>query len=165
MFTYDKDFHQAKLNTLETLDTYKSYLPDSFYLPDNLIAVGRKKTAFTIPFFNGETLSHILKNPNIPIEEHIYYLVKVGEILEELSKTRRTTSLKDIYIGDLHESNIMVNIFTKQLGLIDLDSCRIGSRFSYTSKYLTRYTLYACIPAATSTIWCIFPQKDFRSDI
>lgn len=146
MFTYDKIFHQAKLNTLETLDTYKSYLPESFCIPDNLIAVGRQKKAFTIPFFNGETLSGILKNHNIPIEEHIYYLTRVGEILEELSKIRRTTSLKDIYIGDLHESNVMINIFTKQLGIIDLDSCRIGSRFSYTSKYLTPFSLVKIQP-------------------
>ena len=146
MFTYDKIFHKAKLNTLEALDTYKSYLPESFCTPDNLIAVGRRKPAFTAPFFNGETLSSILKNPSIPVEEHIYYLVKVGEILEELSKTRRTTSLKDIYMGDLHESNIMVNIFTKQLGIVDLDSCRIGSRFSYTAKYLTPFSLLKTQP-------------------
>ena len=71
MFTYDKIFHQEKLKTLEALDTYKSYLPKSFCTPDNLIAVGRRKPAFTTPFFNGETLSSILKNPTIPIEESL----------------------------------------------------------------------------------------------
>lgn len=141
IFTYDKLFHKEKLRTLEELDTYKSYLPDSFCLPDNIITVGRCKCAFTVPYFNGDTLTNILRNPNISIKEHIYYLSKIGEILEQLSKIRRTTSLKDIYIGDLHEANIMINHLNKQIGLIDLDSCRITSTFSYTSKYLTPFSL------------------------
>lgn len=40
----------------------------------------------------------------------------------------------------------MVNIFTKQLGIVDLDSCRIGSRFSYTAKYLTPFSLVKTQP-------------------
>lgn len=141
MFTYDKDFHREKLRTLDTLDSYKSYLPEEFCIPDNLIAVGRRKPAFTVPYFKGDTLANILNDSSIPIQEHLYYLKRVGEILEELSKIRRTSSLKEIYIGDLHESNILVNPFTKELGIIDLDSCRIGTDFSYTSKYLTPFSL------------------------
>ena len=141
MFTYDKDFHREKLRTLDTLDSYKSYLPEEFCIPDNLIAVGRRKPAFTTPYFNGDTLASILSNPSIPFQDHLYYLQRVGEILEKLSKIRRTTSLKEIYIGDLHESNILVNPFTKELGIIDLDSCRIGTEFSYTAKYLTPFSL------------------------
>ena len=40
----------------------------------------------------------------------------------------------------------MINIFTKRLGIIDLDSCRIGSSFSYTAKYLTPFSLVKTQP-------------------
>lgn len=141
IFTYDKDLCREKVRTIETLDANKSLLPSSFHIPDNLIYVRNRVKAFTTPFVNGETLSHILSNPSIPIKDHIYYLTRVGQILEELSKIRNNTSLKDIYIGDLHEANIIVNQFTKELGIIDLDSSRIGSTFSYTAKYLTPFSL------------------------
>lgn len=78
MFTYDKDFHFEKLRTLETLDTFKYYLPESFLIPDSIISVRRKKEAFTIPYFEGETLNSLLKNHNIPIQTHLYYLKRVG---------------------------------------------------------------------------------------
>lgn len=141
IFTYDKDYYQEKIRTIATLDEYSSYLPRSFTIPDNFIAVRNKIKAFTTPFLNGETLDFILNNPTIPIEEHIYYLTKIGTILEELKKIRKTTPLKELYIGDLHESNIIINRFTKELNIIDLDSSRIGSSFSYTAKYLTPFSL------------------------
>jgi serine/threonine protein kinase len=146
IFTLDKEFTQAKVETIERLNEYKNILPTSFCIPDNLIAVRNKIKAFTVPYFYGEPLSSILNNPNIPLNKHIYYLTKIGEILEELNKIRTNTNLKNLFIGDLHESNIMINAYSNQIGIIDIDSCRIGTNYSYTSKYLTPFSLVKTQP-------------------
>ena len=141
LFTLEKKSLSQKLRTLESLDTHKEILPESFCIPDHIILVNNKEKAFTIPYIEGQTLASFLSNQDIPHIQHLYYLKKIGLILEELNRIRNTTPLKKIYIGDLHESNIIVNPITKALTIIDLDSCRIGSEYSYASKYLTPFSL------------------------
>ncbi len=139
-------FHQQglvfanKLYTIEMLDNMKEYLPESFFIPDSLVAVNDDIEGFTVPKFNGVNLSLILKS-KLSHQEKIYYLKKVGEILEQMHNIRAYTPLKDFYLNDLHESNFMVNTNKKQLGVIDLDSCKIGNNLVSASKYLSPLAL------------------------
>lgn len=130
-----------KLYTLEMLDSNKEYLPSSFCIPDNLCTVGGNVVGFTIPKLQGINLTTILKSKDINYQEQIYYLKKIGEILNQLYYIRQNTPLKDIYINDLHDSNFIVDNNKKELKVIDLDSCKIGSNKPFAARFLTPASL------------------------
>ena len=125
-----------KLYTLEMLDNNREYLPNSFVIPDYLCSVNGEITGFTMPKINGINLSTILKSENKDYKEQIYYLKKIGEILNQLHNIRKYTSLKDIYINDLHDSNFIIDSKNRELRVIDLDSCKIGSNKIAASRFL-----------------------------
>ena len=140
-------FHQEgtmfanKLYTIEMLNSNSGFLPDNFICPDYLVSVLNNIIGFTVPFVNGVNLSSILIDGKILPKEQIYYLKKVGEILEQLKNIRKYTPLKDIFINDLHDSNFIVNQNNRQLYVIDLDSCKISSNQNFPSRFLTPVAL------------------------
>lgn len=135
-----------KLYTLEMLDSHKEYLPDSFYIPDSLVSIDKTISGFTIPKVNGENLQDVLKDTSISHKEHIYYLRKIGEILDQMHNIRKYTDLKDLYLNDLHECNFMVNQNNRHVYVIDLDSCKICSNGIFPSKYLTDKAIIKDVP-------------------
>ena len=130
-----------KLYTLEMLDSNKNYLPSSFYIPDYLCTVDSKVIGFTIPKIEGSNLTEILKSKDVPYKEQIYYLKKIGEILNQLHYIRKHTPLKDFYINDLHDSNFIVDNNNRELKVIDLDSCKIGSNEPFAARFLTPFSI------------------------
>lgn len=141
-------FHQAgnrfanKLYTLEMLDANREYLPDSFCIPDSLISVTGNIEGFTLPKKEGQALVTLLQDITRDPQEQVYYLKKVGEILQQMKNIRKYTPLTDIYLNDMHESNFLVNSNNRQLTVIDLDSCKIGRNDPFPSRYLTPMSLF-----------------------
>lgn len=125
-----------KLYTVEMLDTFKSYLPKSFICPDNLVSVGGEVAGFTTPKFNGVNFADLIKDKKVSEKEKLYYFRRIGEVLNQLKNIREYTPLTNIFINDLHEANILVNNDNKELGFIDLDSCKILNNGCFASKYL-----------------------------
>lgn len=130
-----------KLFTIEMLDSNKDYLPPCFCIPESLVTVGGQIQGMILPKIEGKNLADILKDKSVSTEDQIFYLKKVGQILEHLEKIRRNTNLKDIYINDLHESNFIVHEKNHELYVVDLDSCKIKDNQPAPSKYLTPTTL------------------------
>lgn len=126
-----------KLYTIEMLDSNKEYLPTNFYIPDYLCTLEGKIIGYTIPKIEGINLSTILRNDGVNCKEQIYYLKKIGEILNQLHNIRKYTPLKNFYINDLHDSNFIVDNKNRELKVIDLDSCKIGSNGSFAARFLT----------------------------
>lgn len=127
-----------KLYTIEMLDAYKYSLPHSFCIPNYLVSVNKNVAGFALPFIHGENFNTVINDPGVSEEEKLYYYKKIGDLLEQLRNIRRYTSLKDIYLNDLHEANIMVNPCNREISIIDLDSCKIGSNCAFPSKYLNQ---------------------------
>lgn len=144
---FKKLFHQTgavfgnKLFTIEMLNSNRENLPTYFCMPDSLVTVGGVVQGFTLPKIEGKNLADVLKDQKESVENKIFYLKKVGQILEQLEKIRKNTDLTDIYINDLHESNFIVNEKNHELYVIDLDSCKIKDNQPMPSKYLTPKTL------------------------
>ena len=145
-------FHQEgerfanKLYTLEMLDTNKGYLPHSFCIPDSLISASGHIIGFTIPRIEGINLVQVLRDKKIRPNEQIYYLKKIGSMLEQLHNIRKFTPLNNIFINDLHECNFIVNPNNRELYTIDLDSCKIGNNLTFTSRYLTPFSIISDVP-------------------
>ena len=130
-----------KLFTIEMLDSHKEFLPPYFCIPDSIVTVGGIVQGITLQKIEGQNLSDILKDKKVSVEDQIFYLKKVGQMLEQLEKIRENTKLTDIYINDLHESNFIVNDKNHELYVVDLDSCKIKDNQPAPSKYLTPNTL------------------------
>ena len=141
------EYYANKLYTVEMLDTYKEFIPQSLYIPDTLAVVGNETIGFTVPFVEGINLSTILNSSKVDFKEHIYYLRKIGQLLEQLRNIRKYTPLKDFYLNDLHESNFIVNPNTRDIAGIDLDSSKIGNNGVYPSRYASPYSLVQHIPS------------------
>ena len=134
-----------KLWTLEMLDSHKEYLPPSFCIPDSIVTVAGVVQGITLPKIEGKNLADILSDKNVPVEDQIFYLQEVGQILEQLKRIRQNTSLNDIYLNDLHESNFIVNEKNHEVYVIDLDSCKIKDNQPTPSKYLTPKSLVTAV--------------------
>lgn len=134
-----------KLFTIELLDSNRDYLPSCFCIPESLVTVNGVVQGFLIPKIEGKNLADILSDSDESIETQIFYLKKVGQMLEHLEKIRQNTDLDILFINDLHESNFIVNEKNHELYVVDLDSCRIKYTQPVPSKYLTPKTLVNCI--------------------
>lgn len=130
-----------KLFTIEMLDSNRDYLQPSFCIPDSLVTVAGVVQGITLPKIEGKNLADILSDKNVSVEDQIFYLQEVGQILEQLKRIRQNTELKDIFINDLHESNFIVNEKNHEVYVIDLDSCKIKNNQPTPSKYLTPNSL------------------------
>ena len=136
LFYQDGVTFANKLYTLEMLSSNKEKLPNSFMVPDALISVSGKIPGFVVPFMEGENLEKVLLDSNCTLEEKKYFLTKVGEILNQMKAIRDNTSLKDLFLCDLHASNFVVNRNNHEVGVVDLDSCKINGNKSSTSLFL-----------------------------
>ena len=143
IFTPNEELYKNKLYTINKLNEHKDILPRSFCIPDYLTTIDGEIFGFTTPHYPGINLATILKNTKLPIEEHLYYLKLIGNLLNELKNIRQNSELKDIYINDLHESNFIVNPFKKEIGVVDLDSCKIGNNYSFVARYLSPFSIIA----------------------
>ena len=130
-----------KLYTIEALSSNADLIPDNFILPEYLVAINKRIEAFVMPFIEGVNLSVVLDDISISYEDKIYYLKMVGQILEDMSNTRKFTELKDFYIGDLHEDNFMVDLGKRQIFVTDVDSFKIAGNLSFPARYLNKRAL------------------------
>lgn len=141
LFYQDGPRFGNKLYTIEMLSTYAKNLPKSFIIPESLICVSGVINGFSLPYMEGENLNAIIKDDNVPLEKKKYYLTKIGEILGQMEAIRKHTDLHDLYLCDLHCSNFIVDEDNQELGVVDLDSCKIGNNASSVSFYLNECAL------------------------
>ena len=92
-----------------------------------------------MPLIESINLDTILKDINIDNETKIKYLKDIGRILEKMKQVRTHTSITDFYVNDLHESNFIVDKSTKELLLVDIDSCKINNNKPFGSRYLSAF--------------------------
>jgi len=138
------EYFAFKMYTISMLDYYKDYLLPSLHIPDSLAACDGNTIGFTIPFVEGINLATILNSAKFPFHLKIFYLRKIGFILEQLRVMRESTSLKDFYLNDIHESNFVANLATGELGVLDLDSSKIRHNGVYPARYASICSLVQC---------------------
>ena len=141
LFNQDGPMFGNKLYTLEMLSTYSKNLPKSFIIPESLICVSGTIRGFSLPYMDGENLNTILKDDKVPLEKKKYYLSKIGEILGQMDAIRKHTDLQDLFLCDLHSSNFIVDEDNQELGVVDLDSCKIANNKPSVSFYLNDWAL------------------------
>ena len=135
-----------KLFTLTMLDEYRDILPDSFVIPEALCSVEKEIKGFILPYIKGITLESYLNDKNVDTKDKLYYIKKIGDILDKLEHIRNNSVLDSIYINDLHASNFIVEPKKKDIKVIDLDSSRICDAKPFSARYLTPLSLFNEFP-------------------
>ena len=130
-----------KLFTLEMLNEYREILPNSFVIPESLVSVEKEVRGFALPLIKGITLESYLADKNYKTKDKIEYIKQIGQLLDGLSSLRKDSGLDCIYLNDLHASNFMVDPKSKEIKVVDLDSCRICDSKPFPARYLTPLSL------------------------
>lgn len=139
---FNKNKWNNKIRTLLSIDNNRIFVPDYFIKPEFLVLSGYKLKYWASRKINGINFNSILDNSNISLEVKKKYLKRIGYILKHMDYIRRSTILNDFYIGDLHESNFIIDKYGKLL-VCDIDSMKINGNKSSVSKYINPFSLFS----------------------
>lgn len=96
-----------KMYTINSLIDYKDEINISeLVIPDCLVSINSKIEGYAMNLVNGINLSQIIYNTKISIKDKIDLLKKISDVLIKMENVRKYTSVKDFYIGDIHEENL-----------------------------------------------------------
>lgn len=135
-FVIEGENFANKLYTITTLNAYQEIMDiKEFVIPDYLISIKSIISGYAMDLVRGVNLSKIIYNPSVDFKIKIDLLKQLSQVLSKMKDIRSYTNLKDFYIGDIHEENIMVDKDMK-IKIIDLDSCKIGGNIAIPTRYL-----------------------------
>lgn len=135
---------ENKIRTVEKLNKLRLMLPSSFCIPESLVCDDEELIGFMLPKVNGKVLSNYLNNKKVQTKDKIEILKQIGLTLEKIEVLRNRKIADNLFISDLHESNIIVN--KNKINIVDLDSCKIEDNLASPSKYLGIDSLASNIP-------------------
>ena len=81
----------------------------------------------------------------MPLQSKIKCFKELNDVLLKMEKVRNRTN-NNFYLNDFHEENILFNVETKGINIVDIDSCRILQNQPFPSKYLTPVSLSSYFP-------------------
>lgn len=127
------EYFSEKIYTVSRLSDAREKINDKrFVLPLKLVSAGGKVIGYSMPFIVGENLDNILNNSRLSTETKFKYLKEAGSIIDKMDSIRKIEGLEDLYLGDIHSQNFMVD--TEGVKIIDLDSVRIGNLDGFPIK-------------------------------
>lgn len=134
----DEHFKSNKLYVLNKLFYIKDHLNlKEFVLPNKLININSLSFGYTMDFIKQNTnLSLILKSKNISIEDKIFFIKKIGNILEKIENNEVLKTI-NFHLGDIHEGNFIYDNKNNMIKVVDLDSSYVTSIDAPISKFLT----------------------------
>lgn len=159
------DQFSNKVYTLSVLiDNYKAINIEEIVFPEQLVTISKDIKGFVMPYIKNINFQTYLKMKNKSLREKINCFKQLNEVLLKMKKVREKLN-NNFYINDFHEGNVLFNVETKKINLVDIDSCRILNNQPFASKYLTPYSLASCFPEKyivnkTETSGYIIPDQN-----
>lgn len=153
-----KNMSDNKLLTIKLLNHYCNDINiQELVLESDILSINDKPIGNITDYVGGTVLSNIIYDKNVPISYKIDLLKKIGTVLEKMKQVRINGI--DLYIGDLHEDNIVITA-TNDIRILDMDSSKIMNNEAFPSKYLTRlarrkkYQNYIITPTESTDNYC-----------
>lgn len=131
----DGEYFGNKLLTINSLITNKDRIGiEELVFPERLAAINKKIVAFIMMLIENNTnLSVLLQDKKNSVKEKIKWLKQVGCIV---SKVQHVHSLEEPFLlGDIHESNFILDHNSNKILCVDLDGCKISNNKIYSMKY------------------------------
>lgn len=135
-----------KLYTLSSLIDNKNNIGiEEIVFPEQIVTISKNIKGFMMPYIKNINFTTYLSMKNKTIKDKIECFKQINEILLKMKKVRERLK-NNFYVNDLHEGNILFNVDTKKINLVDIDSCRILNNEPFASKFLSSTALAAYFP-------------------
>ena len=125
-----------KVNVVSKIIENKEYLDiPELVLPESLVSINGEIKGIKMPLIETNiNMIFLLNNPNVKLDIKIKYL---KEILNIIKKVQNIYELKDnFYLGDIQESNFILDALEQKVKAIDLDSCYFNGTIPFPARYL-----------------------------
>ncbi|MBR1748405.1 MAG: hypothetical protein IJ743_01270 [Bacilli bacterium] len=108
---------------------------DELVLPTGFVSIDKKVSGYIMPFIESSiNMSLLLNNPNVALKEKLELLKKIYEILSKIEKVKSLEG--NFYLGDIHESNFIIDVLEQKVKVVDMDSCYINDSAVPVSRFL-----------------------------
>lgn len=134
----DKDYILNKSFIINKLFYIKDNVDmKELVMPNSLVKVSGLSIGYTMDFISQNTnLSLILNSEKVSIEDKIYFLKKIGKIIEKI-ELNDTLNKNGFHLGDIHDGNFIYDNKNNMIKGVDLDSAYVRGVVAPSSKYLT----------------------------
>lgn len=135
------DMFSNKIYTLSALiDNKERFNIEEIVFPEQLITISKDLQGFIMPYIKNINFSTFLSLKNKTLQDKINCFKQINDILLKMKDIREKYNI-DFYINDFHEGNVLYNVETNSINLVDIDSCRILNNQPFAAKYLTPSSL------------------------
>ena len=108
---------------------------DELVMPTGFVSIDKKVSGYIMPFIESSiNMSLLLNNPNVALKEKLKLLKKIYEILSKIEKVKALEGR--FYLGDIHESNFIIDVLEQKVKAVDMDSCYINDSAVPVSRFL-----------------------------
>ncbi|MGE5456562.1 MAG: hypothetical protein ACM3O4_05630 [Ignavibacteriales bacterium] len=127
------EYFGNKLLTINSLIDNKNNIGiEELVLPDKLAIVDKKVVGFIMNYIENSINLITLLNSNINTGEKIKLLKQVQRIISKIQYLKLNPQF---LLGDIHESNFILNTSDNRVYAVDLDGCKISNNQIYSMKY------------------------------
>lgn len=127
------EYFGNKLLTINSLIDNKNDIGiESLVFPNKLAVVDKQVVGFTMDYIENNINLTTLLNSNISTSEKVRLLKQVQKII---SKVQYLNLNPKFFLGDIHESNFILNTDDNKVYVVDLDGCKISNNEIYSMKY------------------------------
>ncbi len=133
-----------KVYTLEEIERQEEDLKliKEFLLFNKIMIVHSEIKGVFLEKGYSTNLNQYLEDKSCNFQNLILILQNIGVVLETLKNIcQKEGKLKNFFIGDIHEANILIDSITKKIQFCDLDSCKIGDNLPFRTKYIRFYNM------------------------
>lgn len=127
------EYFGNKLLTINSLIDNKHNIGiEALIFPDKLAIIDKKVVGFIMNYIENNINLETLLHSNISTNEKIRLLKQAQRII---SKVQYATLNPQFLLGDIHESNFILNTDDNKVYAVDLDGCKISNNQVYSMKY------------------------------
>ena len=133
---YEDRMTYTKPYIISQLLKYKDVINmEELIMPTAFVSIDKKVSGYMMPFIESNVnMSLLLNNPNVSLKEKLKLLKKIYEILSKIEKVKALEG--KFYLGDIHESNFIIDILEQKIKVVDMDSCYINDSAVPVSRFL-----------------------------
>ena len=133
----DNDICLNKMYVINELYDNKNIIGiDELVMPIERARIYNDNIVCIYPYVPSYNFKDVINDNEVSVRDKINYLKQIGEILDKMDKVRKRGEISTFYLGDVHESNFIINKNTNRVNVVDMDSSKINFSCDNSSKYL-----------------------------
>lgn len=133
----DNDICMDRMYVINELYDNKNIIGiEELVMPIERARIYNDNIACIYPYVPSYNFKNVINDSGVSVRDKINYLKQIGEILDKMDKVRRRGEISTFYLGDVHESNFIINKNTNRVNVVDMDSSKINFSSDNSSKYL-----------------------------